>query len=170
MIPKRVGGCAALFLLALAFDVTGFILLLVGIFANLRLDGRFYGDFLIYSGSLVVFLSLFWWVMWYTGNIKPSEDLHKNSFHNFAHWARKLSERLSGGGKKPLEAREKCIDHGKRSTNGDATRHAPTRITWENSGTAGRDNEAFERSGDERTVELDILKNSELFGKQERVL
>lgn len=168
MAPECVGGCAALFALGLAFDIAGFVLLLVGVFANLRLDGRFYGDFLIYTGSLIVFLSLFWWVMWYTGNIKvSSEDLEKSTFDNFAHWARKLSERLSKSGKKPLEAREKRIDNGK---NGDVTHHAPTRITWENSRTAGRVNEAYERSCDEKTVELEILKNSEMFGKQERVL
>uniref|UniRef100_A0A673FWS4 Transmembrane protein 238a n=1 Tax=Sinocyclocheilus rhinocerous TaxID=307959 RepID=A0A673FWS4_9TELE len=89
MAPKCIGGCAALFVLGITFDIIGFALLLVGIFANLRLDGRFYGDFLIYTGSLIVFLSLFWWIMWYTGNINvSSEDLEKRTFDNFAHWAR----------------------------------------------------------------------------------
>lgn len=175
MAPKCIGGCAALFVLAITFDIIGFALLLVGIFDNLRLDGRFYGDFLIYTGSLIVFLSLFWWIMWYTGNIKvSSEDLEKRTFDNFAHWARKLSERLS---KKGMSS-EKCINNGKKPMNGDVTHHAPTRITWENSGTAGCVNEAYDRSSDappiEKTVELEILKNSEMFlqsrGKAERFL
>uniref|UniRef100_A0A8C2HS59 Uncharacterized protein n=1 Tax=Cyprinus carpio TaxID=7962 RepID=A0A8C2HS59_CYPCA len=69
MAPKCIGGCAALFVLGVAFDITGFALLSVGILANLRLNDRFY-----------VFLSLFWWIM------------------TFDNWARKLSERLSKSG------------------------------------------------------------------------
>ncbi|XP_073684783.1 transmembrane protein 238-like [Garra rufa] len=164
MAPKCIGGCAALFVLGIAFDIIGFALLLIGIFANLRLDGRFYGDFLIYTGSLIVFLSLFWWIMWYTGNIKvSSEDLEKKTFDNFAHWARKLSERLSKSGMN----REKCFDSGKKPVKGEVTHHAPTRITWEDPGTEGCVNEAYDRSSDappnEKTVELEILKNSEMF-------
>lgn len=55
MAPKCIGGCAALFVLGVAFDITGFALLSVGIFANLRLNDRSYGDFLIYIGSLKFF-------------------------------------------------------------------------------------------------------------------
>ncbi|KTF82409.1 hypothetical protein cypCar_00024755 [Cyprinus carpio] len=175
MAPKCIGGCAALFVLGITFDIIGFALVLLGIFANLRLDGIFYGDFLIYTGSLIVFLSLFWWIMWYTGNIRvSSEDVEKRTFDNFAHWARKLSERLS---KKGMHS-EKCMDNVKKSMNGDVTHHAPRRITWENSGPAGCVNEAYERGSDappnEKTVELEILKNSGMFlqssGKAERFL
>ncbi|XP_058649274.1 transmembrane protein 238-like [Onychostoma macrolepis] len=175
MAPKCIGGCAAIFVLGIIFDIIGFALLLVGIFANVRLDGKFYGDFLIYTGSLIVFLSLFWWVMWYTGNINvSSEDLEKRTFDNFAHWARKLSERLSKNGM----SSEKCISNGKKPMNDDVPHHAPTRITWGNPGTAGCENEAYDRSSDappiEKTVELEILKNSEMFlqssGKDERFL
>lgn len=175
MAPKCIGGCAALFVLAITFDIIGFALLLLGIFANLRLDGIFYGDFLIYTGSLIVFLSLFWWIMWYTGNIQVfSENLEKRTFDSFAHWARKLSERLS---KKGISS-EKFIINGKKPMDGDVTHHVPTRITWQISGTAGRVNEAYDRSCDappkEKTVELEILKKSEMFlqssGKAERSL
>ncbi|KAI7796685.1 putative transmembrane protein 238-like [Triplophysa rosa] len=182
MSPKCIGGCAGLFFLGVVFDIIGFAVLLVGIFANLHLDGRFYGDFLIYTGSLIVFLSLIWWIMWYSGNITvSSEDLERVSFDNFAHWARKLSERLSKSGVKTLEAGEKCIVNGKQSMKGDVTPHAPTRITWENLGTPGCFNEAYDRSMDaqtnEKTVELETLKNSEVMilqntanGKAERFL
>uniref|UniRef100_A0A4W4EU35 Transmembrane protein 238a n=1 Tax=Electrophorus electricus TaxID=8005 RepID=A0A4W4EU35_ELEEL len=96
MNPKCIGGCVPLFILGVAFDVVGLVILLVGIFANLRLDGRFYGDFLIYTGSIIVFLSLIWWVLWYTGTITvASDELEKSTLDNLAHWARKLSKRLS---------------------------------------------------------------------------
>uniref|UniRef100_A0A667XDB1 Transmembrane protein 238 n=1 Tax=Myripristis murdjan TaxID=586833 RepID=A0A667XDB1_9TELE len=97
-IFPNIGGCVPLFFIAIAVDVVGLIVLFVGIFANLRIDGRFYGDFLIYSGALIIFCSLACWLMWYIGNIPVSDDdldssLKKRS--SFARLARKLSERLN---------------------------------------------------------------------------
>uniref|UniRef100_A0AAY5EFZ0 Uncharacterized protein n=1 Tax=Electrophorus electricus TaxID=8005 RepID=A0AAY5EFZ0_ELEEL len=66
-----LGRCSCAFWLAVAFDVFGLIILLVGVFADL-----FFYDFLIYAGAIIIFLSLIWWVFWYTGNISvPPEDL-----------------------------------------------------------------------------------------------
>ncbi|XP_071321189.1 transmembrane protein 238-like [Trachinotus anak] len=95
---KCIGGCVPLFILAVVFDVVGLILLLVGIFANLRIDGRFYGDFLIYTGALVTFFSLGLWLMWYVGNVQVSEEddgwgKKRNSV--VVMLARKISERLN---------------------------------------------------------------------------
>uniref|UniRef100_A0A3P8YQ93 Transmembrane protein 238 n=1 Tax=Esox lucius TaxID=8010 RepID=A0A3P8YQ93_ESOLU len=96
---RCIGGCVPLFFLGIAFDVVGFIILFIGIFANLQINGRFYGDFLIYSGSIIIFFSLAWWIMWYVGNIHVSEDSFGTSLlkkkDTFVQLARKLSERLS---------------------------------------------------------------------------
>ncbi|KAF7227094.1 transmembrane protein 238 [Nothobranchius furzeri] len=63
--------------LALAFAVTmdllGAISLLLGVFAKLEIQGRDFGDLLVYSGALLVLFSLAGWVLWYSGNI---EGLH----------------------------------------------------------------------------------------------
>ncbi|KAM8930694.1 transmembrane protein 238-like [Pelodytes ibericus] len=66
-----LGRCSSCFWLAVAFDVLGLAVLLIGVFANV-----FFYDFLIYAGAIVIFLSLIWWVFWYTGNIEvPPEEL-----------------------------------------------------------------------------------------------
>ncbi|KAK6329479.1 hypothetical protein J4Q44_G00014570 [Coregonus suidteri] len=166
MAHNCVGNCAPLFFLAIAFDVGGLTVLLVGIFADLKLDGHFYGDFLIYTGALIIFLSLAWWIMWYTGNIKVySEDFDKSTLDNFALWARKFSERLSKTKIKTLG--EKCKLNGKESVNRTVPAHAPSRITFEHSSSlTGHDNHGYDRGFDnlptEKTVELGILNNSEV--------
>ncbi|KAJ3601276.1 hypothetical protein NHX12_032249 [Muraenolepis orangiensis] len=68
---RRLGNCACAFWLAIAFDILGMLVLLTGVFANV-----FFYDFLIYAGAIIIFLSLIWWLFWYTGNIEvPPEEL-----------------------------------------------------------------------------------------------
>lgn len=57
--------------MALLVDVVGLIFLLLGIFATLNC-----WDFLVYTGSLILALSLLFWLTWYSFNIElPLEKL-----------------------------------------------------------------------------------------------
>ncbi|CAI9558569.1 unnamed protein product [Staurois parvus] len=108
--PRRlVGRCPVLFLLALCFDVLGVALILTGVFANLQLQGRSFGEFIIYySGGILVFFSLLWWLFWYSFNLEVSmEDLLKENLaspkkSNLRQLARKFSERLSNRGRRTM--------------------------------------------------------------------
>ncbi|KAG7234143.1 hypothetical protein INR49_005743 [Caranx melampygus] len=151
-LVKCIGSCVPLFFLAVAFDIVGLVLLFVGIFANLRIDGRFYGDFLIYTGALITFFSLGLWLMWYVGNVPVSEDEAYGKKRNsvVVMLARKISERLSQklrGGEslkgRGTEEREedRCGQVGPSSPP-----HKASRVTWGKS--AGYHNEGYDDSLD----------------------
>lgn len=96
-----LGRCVACFWLAVVFDAVGLAVLLAGVFANV-----FFYDLLIYAGAIVIFLSLIWWVFWYSGNIEvPPAELEddvglmkkeKGGLGGFAGAVRRLSGRVSG--------------------------------------------------------------------------
>ncbi|XP_036135626.1 uncharacterized protein LOC118642126 [Molossus molossus] len=71
-----LGRCQDFFWLGVVFDTGGAMILLTGVFADLP----FY-DLLLYLGPITIFLSLLWWVFWYTGNIELSpEEAGKKPF------------------------------------------------------------------------------------------
>ncbi|KAG8545186.1 hypothetical protein GDO81_021283 [Engystomops pustulosus] len=108
--PRRLlGRCSFLFVLALVFDVVGLSLILIGIFVTLELNGRSFGEFLIYTGGILLFFSLLWWLAWYSLNLEVSiEDLMKDSQvspkkSNLVQLARKFSERFSKRSRRKTE-------------------------------------------------------------------
>ncbi|XP_068452177.1 transmembrane protein 238-like [Clinocottus analis] len=96
---RGLGRCACCFWLAVAFDVVGLLVLLTGVFVSV-----FFYDLLIYAGAIVIFLSLIWWVFWYSGNIEvpPAEleddvGLLKKDKGGLSGAVRRLSSRVSSG-------------------------------------------------------------------------
>ncbi|XP_062307021.1 transmembrane protein 238-like [Osmerus eperlanus] len=95
---RGLGRCSCAFWLAVAFDIFGLLILLIGVFADV-----FFYDFLIYAGAIIIFLSLIWWVFWYTGNIEvPPEELEDDvgllkKNRGIAGAVRRLSSRFSSG-------------------------------------------------------------------------
>ncbi|KAE8283673.1 Transmembrane protein 238 [Larimichthys crocea] len=94
-----LGRCVCCFWLAVAFDIVGLLVLLIGVFVNV-----FFYDLLIYAGAIVIFLSLIWWVFWYSGNIEvpPAEleddvGLLKKDKSGLSGVVRRFSSRLSSG-------------------------------------------------------------------------
>uniref|UniRef100_A0A3B3DM82 Uncharacterized protein n=1 Tax=Oryzias melastigma TaxID=30732 RepID=A0A3B3DM82_ORYME len=69
-----VGGCVPAFAVAVLLDVTGLVLLFVGIFAGVSLNGQVYGDFLVYTGAIIIFISLAFWILWYAWNVRVKEE------------------------------------------------------------------------------------------------
>ncbi|XP_013880299.1 transmembrane protein 238a [Austrofundulus limnaeus] len=88
--------CKAALVFAVLMDLLGGAALLVGVFATLEVDGNDYGDFLVYSGVLLVVASLAGWVLWYSGNIEGlAEQKEKGHIGNAVdRIARTLSRKI----------------------------------------------------------------------------
>ncbi|KAM7386218.1 hypothetical protein PAMA_009044 [Pampus argenteus] len=103
-VYRGLGRCVCCFWLAIAFDFVGLLILLIGVFANV-----FFYDLLIYAGAIVIFLSLIWWVFWYSGNIEvpPAEleddvGLLKKDKGGLSGAVRRFSSRVSSGIRRSL--------------------------------------------------------------------
>lgn len=65
-----LGRCLLFFFIAVFLDAAGLILFFVGIFAPLS-----FWDFFVFSGPLIIFLSLVFWIFWYLGNLDAPMEL-----------------------------------------------------------------------------------------------
>ncbi|XP_061910940.1 transmembrane protein 238-like [Entelurus aequoreus] len=103
VLERRYGGvgrCKCSFWFAVAHDILGALIMMVGVFGGLVIH-----DLFIYAGAIVIFLSLIWWVFWYSGNIDVSPDeleddvgmLKPKSNKGLSRVVRRASSRLSSG-------------------------------------------------------------------------
>ncbi|KAI4877314.1 hypothetical protein NFI96_002511 [Prochilodus magdalenae] len=89
--------CKFVLVFAVLTDLLGITSVLIGVFAPLEVKGRDFGDLLVYSGALLVLLSMVGWVMWYSGNIEgisSAKDLGDYKAGAVDRLARSLSQRI----------------------------------------------------------------------------
>lgn len=67
---EGVAYCKLALVFAVMMDLLGVVSLLTGVFAPVQVQGQDFGDFLVYTGALLVLMSMAGWVMWYSGNIE----------------------------------------------------------------------------------------------------
>lgn len=63
----HIGRCLLFFFVAVLLDVAGLLIFLIGVFAPLS-----YWEFFVFSGTVIVFLSLVFWIFWYLGSLEVS--------------------------------------------------------------------------------------------------
>ncbi|KAG2457783.1 TM238 protein, partial [Polypterus senegalus] len=96
--------CKLALLFAVLMDILGVAALLIGVFAPLEIGGKDFGDLLVYSGSILVFISLLGWVFWYSGNIEGLETSDRQLWPKrgaIERLTRTLSRRMSSPKSRP---------------------------------------------------------------------
>ncbi|XP_062395161.1 transmembrane protein 238a [Sardina pilchardus] len=88
--------CKFVLIFAVLMDLLGVASLLIGVFVDLSINDSDFGDFLVYSGALLILLSMGGWVMWYSGNIEGLVDGKELTYKRSAvdRIARSLSRRI----------------------------------------------------------------------------
>ncbi|XP_062848398.1 transmembrane protein 238-like [Trichomycterus rosablanca] len=88
--------CKCVLVFTILTDIFGITIVLMGVFVPLELNGRDFGDLLVYSGALLVLMSMGGWVMWYSGNIKGLSTTKELGYKPSAvdRLARSLSRRI----------------------------------------------------------------------------
>ncbi|CAG00804.1 unnamed protein product [Tetraodon nigroviridis] len=110
---RGLGRCTCCFWAAVVFDTVGLTVLLIGVFATV-----FFYDLLIYAGAIIIFLSLIWWVFWYSGNIEvPVGELkddvgllkkNRGPLAGIGGAVRRFSTRVSSGIRDSFRGRERA--------------------------------------------------------------
>lgn len=95
-VPAGLTYCKVVLAFAILMDLFGVSILLVGVFVPLEIRGCDIGDLLVYSGALLVLLSMGGWLMWYSGNIEglTSEEEPTHKHNAVERFARTLSRRI----------------------------------------------------------------------------
>ncbi|KAM7381986.1 hypothetical protein PAMA_012720 [Pampus argenteus] len=109
-----VGRCKCSFWFAVVHDILGVFIMMVGVFGGLVVY-----DLFIYAGAIIIFLSLIWWVFWYSGNIDvPPEELEddvgmiKLKNRGLSRVVRRMSGRLSNGIRKSFRRNDGSFREG----------------------------------------------------------
>ncbi|KAM6951131.1 ribosomal L1 domain-containing protein 1 [Aplochiton taeniatus] len=113
-------------------DILGALILLTGVFGGLVIH-----DLFIYAGAVIIFLSLLWWVFWFSGNIEvPPEELQDDigliqpKQRGISGVVRRLSDRFSNG------LRNSLRKHGR--ANRDSPSPSRSALPQENGSTTGQ--------------------------------
>ncbi|KAK2820989.1 hypothetical protein Q5P01_023948 [Channa striata] len=70
-VTTCLGHCQLFFFIAIRLDAVGLILFFVGVCSALS-----FWDFFVFSGPVIIFLSLVFWILWYLGNLEvPMAEL-----------------------------------------------------------------------------------------------
>ncbi|KAF7204852.1 transmembrane protein 238-like [Nothobranchius furzeri] len=124
-----VGRCKCSFWFAVAHDILGVLIMMVGVFGGLVVH-----DLFIYVGAIIIFLSLIWWVFWYSGNIDvPPEELEddvgliKPKNRGLGRVMRRVSERLSTGIRNSFRRKSRSVGEG--TSGGHRPSNAATEVS-----------------------------------------
>ncbi|XP_069547393.1 transmembrane protein 238-like [Brachyistius frenatus] len=118
-----VGRCKCSFWFAVAHDILGVFIMMVGVFGGLVIH-----DLFIYAGAIVIFLSLIWWVFWYSGNIDvPPEELEddvgliKLKDRGLGRAVRRVSNRLASGIRSSFRKKGREVNNSPSNTGPDVS-------------------------------------------------